>query len=167
MKKRPKTPHETPIDDGGKLIEDLQRQFESLRTWQSAESAKLKQREEKIDTRSQALDALATGVEADRVAQDQSRLTLQQAREAFQTERQAFALEQEKLSQELARVNDLQSRAQLERTELKAARADLDGEWSSLRRIRTATETLASELDSERQRIQHTTGTTLKLRKAA
>lgn len=167
MKTRPQTPHETPVDDGGKLIEDLQRQFDSLRTWQTAESGKLKQRERKLDEQTQELDEIRTGLEADLVAQNEARRTLQQARETLKTDRQQFTAQQEKLAAEVTRVEDLQARVELDRTELKAMRADLDGEWTSLCRIRRANEKLASELDAERERLQQTTEPALKLTKAA
>ena len=167
MKNRPKTPHETPVDDGGQLIADLQRQFDSLRTWQTAEASKLQQREDQLEAQNKELDDIRTGLEADLVAQNEARHTLQQARETLKTERQQFTAQQKKLAAEVTRVEDLQARVELDRTELKAMREDLDGEWSSLCRIRRANEKLASELDAERERLQQTAGPALKLTKAA
>ena len=167
MKNRPTTPHETPVDDGGQLIADLQRQFDSLRTWQTAEASKLTKRQEKLETQNKELDDIRTGLEADLVAQNEARQTLQQARETLKTERQKFAAQQETLAAEVTRVEDLQARVELDRTELKAMRTDLDGEWSSLCRIRRANEKLATELDAERERLQKIGGPDLKLTKAA
>ena len=83
------------------------------------------------------------------------------------TEREQFTAQKQKLASEVTRVEDQQARVELDRTELKNMRADLDGEWTSLCRIRRANEKLASELDAERDRLNQATGPALKLTKAA
>ena len=167
MKKRPATPSDRPIDDGGKLIADLQTQCESLRTWQAGEAEKLAAREQQLANQTAELDEIRAGLEADLTAQNESRHALQQARETLKQERTKFQKDTELLGQELTRVEDLQARVELDQAELTNMRTELDGEWTSLCRIRRANEKLASELDAERERLQKTVSPELKLTKAA
>ncbi len=167
MKKRHKTPHEAPVDDGVKLIENLQHQCESLRAWQTGEAAKLQQRAQQLDAQSQELEEIRTGLEADEVAQNEARRTLQEARETLGQERQAFTAQQQKQIAESARLNDLKTRVEQEQAELTTLRAELDSEWTNISRIRRANEKLADELDTERSRLRQSGGPGLKLNKAA
>ena len=164
---RPATPAERPVDDGQKLIADLQQQFDTLRTWQSNESEKLRSRAAALTDQSRELDAVRSSLEADLAAQNESRRSLQQARETLNAERAEFVTEREDFAVLRQETLDLRDRTDREHEELVTLRADLDDEWSSLCRLRRAHEKLATELDAERERIRGKHNPELKLSAAA
>ncbi|MEE9404016.1 MAG: hypothetical protein V3V20_03925 [Algisphaera sp.] len=167
MNKRPQTSADRPVDTGRQLIEDLQQQCESLRTWQSSEADKLTQREDHLQSQTQELDAIRTSLETELTAQRDANHALQQARKTISKERTKLKEDAAILGGELTRVEDLQARVELDQKELVQMRSELDEEWTSLCRIRRTNEKLASELDAERDRIKKTAGPSLKLTKAA